>query len=811
MINEGKQMTLASEHIRLRVEGMTCAACASGVEKALGGLPGVENAAVNLPLEQAEIAYLPSQATPGAIKDAIEAAGFDVPAQTSTLEIGGMTCAACSAAVEKTLLSVPGVMDARVNLPLERAEIDWITKAEPLAGLIAAVEGAGFEAAPVIKDAKAREDRKKQSADKNRHDLIELAVSSALTLPFIGQMIAQAAGMDISMPAWVELTLAAPVQFAIGRRFYKGAWKSIRARAANMDVLVALGTSAAFFYSLALFIKLGAEAAERLYFGGAAVIITLVLLGKILESRAKRGASSAIAELAALRPETARVMRDGRDTEIAIEAVSEGDIVLVRAGERIPVDGEIIEGKSEVDESLITGESLPVARGVGDPVTGGAINGTGVLHIRATKIGMQSLLGRMISLVEDAQLHKAPVQRTVDKVASVFVPVVIAIAVTAFAGWMFAGAGFEKSLIAAVSVLVIACPCALGLATPTAIVAGTGAAAKSGILIRDIEALERAHLVNTAVFDKTGTLTMGAPHVASVLALDDDENALLNLAASVQKASEHPLGAAMVERAQELKLDIESARDVSAIPGEGIRGFVGNREVLIGNLFFLRANGIDTSEINEPISALEAKGETAVCIAADGEALGAIGLIDPLRATSGEAVAALNARGIDTVLLSGDSERITQMIAKRAGLVRASGGVKPEAKSKAIREMQKGGANVVMIGDGINDAPALALADISIAMGTGTDVAMETAGITLMRADPRLVAAALDISKATWNKILQNLFWAFIYNLIGIPLAAMGLLNPAIAGAAMAMSSVSVVSNSLLLRGWKPKFAKPKT
>jgi Cu+-exporting ATPase len=802
-------MSEASKHIQIPVEGMSCAACAAGVEKALGALPGVASATVNLPLEQAEITCSTAQATPEAIVSAIEAAGFEVPVGSSTLEIGGMTCAACSAAVEKALRAVPGVVDARVNLPLERAEIDWITRTEPLGALVEAVEASGFEAAPVVTDSKTQEDRKKRSQDKNRRDLIELAISAALTAPFVGQMLAQATGFAVTLPPWFELALAAPVQFAIGRRFYMGAWKSLRGGSANMDVLVALGTSAAFFYSLVLLVRYGAGAEGHLYFAGAAVIITLVLLGKILETRAKRGASSAIAELAALRPETARVERGGQEVEIAIDTVRPGDIVLVRAGERIPVDGEIVKGKSEIDESLITGESLPVARAPGDPVTGGAINGAGHLHIRATKIGAQSLLGRMIGLVEDAQLHKAPVQRAVDKVAAVFVPVVIAIALAAFAGWMFAGAGFEKALIAGVSVLVIACPCALGLATPTAIVAGTGAAAKSGILIRDIEALERAHLVNTAVFDKTGTLTMGKPGIASILPLEGDENGLLALAASVQQASEHPLGAAMVERAQELGLDLQAAQDVRAIPGEGIKGVVNGQMVRIGNLDFLRANTIDAMPLEGTIGELEARGETAVCIAADGKALGAIGLLDPLRETSAEAVAILNKRGIETVLLSGDSETVTQRIAERAGLSRARGGVKPEAKSDEIKAMQKNGANVVMIGDGINDAPALALADISIAMGSGTDVAMETAGITLMRSDPRLVPAALDISHATWNKIRQNLFWAFIYNLIGIPLAALGFLNPALAGAAMAMSSVSVVSNSLLLRGWKPKSGKP--
>ncbi len=791
---------------------MSCAACSTGVERALLALPGLSGATVNLPLEQVRITYDASRITIASFIQAIENAGFEVPVETSILEIGGMSCAACSSAVEKALSSCTGVIDARVNLALERAEIDHITSIADMRALVKCVEDSGFEASPARYDKYNRQERRDAEARKNSRDLIELAISAALTLPLMAHMIAEAAGLAFSLPPILKLALATPVQFWIGRRFYKGAWKSIRARAANMDVLVALGTSAAFFYSLAMLIKSGADAEGHLYFTGAAVIITLVLLGKILEARARRGASAAIAALAALRPETARVERSGKVYEIAIGAVKTGDIVLVKSGERIPVDGEIIEGRSETDDSLITGESLPVVKAPGDNVTGGAINGSGFLRISATHIGEQSLLGRMISLVEEAQLHKAPVQRMVDRVSAVFVPVVIGISFTSFCGWLALGGSFEQALIASVSVLVIACPCALGLATPTAIVAGTGAAAKAGILIRDIEALEKAHLVNMAVFDKTGTLTEGKPHVAGILPLaGSDENTILTLAASIQMASEHPLGEAMVIKAEELGLEIARSKDVSSIPGEGIKGYFGDQEILIGNMEFMQNNNIPAKQLEKLIAQTEARGETPVCIAADGRPLGVIGLIDPLRETAAEAIDILNKRGIDTLLLSGDSERITKMIAEKAGVLRHQGAMKPQDKVNTIVEMQQKGTKIVMIGDGVNDAPALATADIGIAMGSGTDVAMQTAGITLMRPDPRLAGAALDISRATRRKIIQNLFWAFIYNLVGIPLAALGMLNPAFAGAAMAMSSVSVVSNSVFLRNWRPHFTKTKS
>jgi len=573
-----------------------------------------------------------------------------------------------------------------------------------------------------------------------------------------------------------------------------------------MDVLVALGTSAAYFYSLAMWWRLGAASSEHLYFEAAAVVITLVLMGKILETRARRGAAGAITALMKLRPDTARVERDGTEQEVGVEEVRAGDVVIVRPGERLPVDGIVASGASTMDESLITGESLPVAKAPGDTVTGGAINGNGALRITATAIGPDSTLSRIIALVENAQLRKAPVQRLVDRVSAIFVPVVISIAAIAFGGWMLAGQGFESALVAAVSVLVIACPCALGLATPTAIVAGTGVAAQAGILIRDIEALERAHKVDTVVFDKTGTLTRGQPAITDITGFDHDETELIRLTAAVQQVSEHPLARAITDYAETHGLDNASAEHVESVPGAGVRGTVEGHEVIIGNMAFMAASGLETTAFETAIAPLEHEGKTAICISVDGSRAGVIGIADEMRAETPEAVALLQRQGIDVWLISGDAPQVTAAIAARAGIQHFIGSTRPGDKAAKITEMKQNGASVAMTGDGINDAPALAEADIGIAMGSGTDVAMETAGITLMRPDPRLVAAALGISHATWHKIWQNLFWAFIYNIIGIPLAAFGLLNPALAGAAMAMSSVSVVTSSLMLRRWRPAF-----
>ena len=802
----------ASEHISLNVQGMTCAACSAGVEHSLAGLTGVGSAVVNLPLERAEISFDPSLVGTPELVGAIEDAGFDVPARQVALSVSGMTCAACSAGVEKALKAVPGVSDARVNLAIERADVDWVGLGEAESRLIEAVEAAGFEAAALsggLEEKQAREQaRREAEAAETRRDLYDLALAALLSLPLVGQMVLNMGfGAGLHLPPLAELALAAPVQFWVGRRFYKGAWRSLRAGAANMDVLVALGTSAAFFYSLFLLLRRGEAATGHLYFEGAAVIITLVLLGKFLEARARRGASAALKALGELRPETARVRRGEDFTEIPVEEVRIGDIVSVRPGARIPVDGEIIDGASECDESLITGESLPVPRKLGDRVTGGAVNGAGHLLLRTMAVGEASMLGRIIALVEAAQIKKAPVQRLVDKVASVFVPVVLGLAALAFAGWLLYGAGFEAALIAAVSVLVIACPCALGLATPTAIVAGTGAAARAGILIRDIEALERAHRVDMLVFDKTGTLTIGQPSLMEIWTPEGgDADAMLALAASVQQGSEHVLGAAMLREAETKGLALAEARHVTAVPGGGVMGEVGGAKVLIGNLDFLAARGVDTAPLKDAAARMEGAGHTAVGVAADGLALGAMALSDPLRPEAGEAVQGLKARGVKVMLLSGDSEQVTSKIAAELGIENFRGGVTPEQKADEIARLQAAGHVVAMTGDGVNDAPALAAADVGLAIGAGADVAMETAGITLMRPDPRLVGAALGISHATWRKIWQNLFWAFIYNVIGIPLAAFGFLNPAIAGAAMAMSSVSVVSNSLWLRRWRPGF-----
>ncbi|HFC04827.1 MAG TPA: copper-translocating P-type ATPase [Rhizobiales bacterium] len=649
--------------------------------------------------------------------------------------------------------------------------------------------------------------RKEQQEQKAREDAATvkkewtmLAISVALTLPLVIQMVMNALGFDFKMSGWLELALATPVQFWIGARFYKGAWSSLKGGAGNMDVLVVMGTSAAYFYSLAVLV-LGTQG--HLYFEAAAVIITLILLGKILESRAKRGTTAAVLELMALRPEEAQVLRNGAEITVPVEEVILDDIVVVRPGERIPVDGEVVEGRSQADESLITGESLPVDKTTGDLVTGGSVNGTGLLQIKATKVGEDATLNKIITLVENAQSGKAPVQRLVDKISAIFVPTIVVIAFATFAGWMLAGGGFESALVAMVAVLVIACPCALGLATPTAIVVGTGAAAKAGILFKDVEALETAHKVDTVVFDKTGTLTEGKPAVTEVLAVDYDETELVRLCAGLQSASEHPLAKAVVAYAGDSELP--EVKDFAGHTGFGVSGNVGGKTVLIGNRALMADRSVAVSDdILTTQAGWEDEGKTAVLVAIDGRLAGVMAIADPIRSETAGAIAGLKKQGIVPIMLTGDAERTARTIAGLAGIDTFYAETRPEGKVEVIKELQGQGKVVAMVGDGINDAPALALADVGIAMGSGSDVAMETAGITLMRANLGMVLAALQVSKRTWRKLWQNLFWAFIYNLIGIPLAVAGLLNPAIAGAAMAMSSVSVVSSSLMLRLWKP-------
>ena len=729
------------------------------------------------------------------------------PEAVVNLPVSGMTCGACAARLQKALDRADGVTGANVNFALERASIRFDASVTDVPALAGVVERAGFEA--VLDGAgdatMAGEDAFRARQDAERRELrIALIAAALLTIPLVAQMIGMAAGIGVHLPAWLELALATPVQFIIGARFYRGAAKSLAGGGGNMDVLVALGTSAAYFYSLYLFIELGAGAAGQLYFEASAVIITLVLLGKYLETRARHSTTAAIRELMDLRPASARLLRNGEEIEVDVASVVSGDLVIVRPGERVPVDGKVQSGRSEIDESLITGESLPVPKSTGSSVTGGSINGTGLLHVVTTATGEDATLSKIIQLVENAQAGKAPVQRAVDRISAVFVPVVAAIAALTFLAWIMLSGNLEQALVAAVSVLVIACPCALGLATPTAIMAGTGVAARHGILIKDVESLEQAHRLDTVVFDKTGTLTVGRPRVVDLFVANGNRRELLETAAALQRGSEHPIAGAILALAEADGLTAEPAENFRSLPGRGVTGRTDSGVVLAGNTALLAEHGVPAIG-SSPADAWERQGRTVCWIARDDTVLGAIAMADTLRDQSIAAIEALRRMHIRTLLISGDAPRVADEIGRKLNVDVSRGAVPPAGKADVIEDLRSDGRTVGMVGDGINDAPALAAADVGIAMGTGTDVALETAGVTLMRPDPTLVAAAINVSRSTWNKIRQNLFWAFIYNIIGIPLAAAGYLSPAIAGAAMAMSSVSVVSNSLLLKRWSPQ------
>ena len=794
------------DRLDLDVEGMTCAACVTRLEKALSRVPGVRDVTVNLALERASLQVDTGATGFEALTDAVDGAGFSVARENLTFRVEGMTCAACATRVEKALRRTPGVLEASVNLLRERASVDIVRGQVRSVDVANALERAGYSASfdPAEPEAEARLDEEK--AIKERRIVI---LSAALTTPLVLGMLFQVLGYEDLhvMPAF-EVLIATPIQFVIGARFYRGAFNALRGGSANMDVLVVLGTTAAYGFSWYLLQTLGEEADRQLYFEASAVIITLVLLGKYLEDRAKRGTTRAIRALMELRPPTARVEQaDGTIMETGIGRVASGDLVLVRPGERIPVDGDVVDGSSDVDESLVTGESVPVAKTAGDPVTGGAINGAGLLKVRATTVGEDSTLARIVRLVENAQAGKAAVQRLVDRISAVFVPAVIVISFITFIAWIIVSGDAEQSLIAAVSVLVIACPCALGLATPTAIMTGTGAAARAGILIKDVDALEQAHNIDTVIFDKTGTLTEGRPRIARLSAVGSDDH-LLTVAASVQQGSEHPLARAMVERASELDLKTLPLREFEAVPGLGARGVVDGKEVCLGNAAFVGSH-IPIDEVSRVrASNWEREGTTVVFVAESNRLLGLIGIDDPVRDTAPAAIDALRDIGVRATVLSGDSQAVVRRVADSVGIDDAEGGVRPDEKARAVEEMMTGGRTVGMVGDGINDAPALASANVGFALGAGTDIAMETAGVTLMRSDPRMVAGAISASRATFRKIKQNLFWAFAYNVVCIPLAALGLLSPTIAAAAMALSSVSVVGNSLLLRGWQPAFAR---
>ncbi|MGE9761234.1 heavy metal translocating P-type ATPase [Pseudomonas sp. PDM20] len=788
----------------LPVSGMTCASCAGRVERALRKVPGVQDASVNLASEQArvQLAAPSSGETLPALVAAVEQAGYQVPAHSLELAIDGMTCASCVGRVERALNKVPGVRTASVNLASERAHVELLGAVDA-AALITAVDKAGYKARPIEPDQPAVDPAVARLA----RERWWLAAAILLSLPLVLPMVGDWFGQHWMLPAWVQFLLATPVQFLIGARFYVSAYKAVRARSGNMDLLVALGTSAGYGLSLYLWYAAAPGQMPHLYFEASAVVITLILLGKYLESRAKRQTAAAIRALEALRPERATRVRDGVEEDVAIAELRLGDEVLVRPGERFPVDGEVLAGQSHADEALITGESLPVPKDVGDPVTGGAINGEGVLRVKTTALGGETVLARIIRLVEDAQAAKAPIQKLVDKVSNVFVPVVIGIALLTLVGWLIAGAGWEQALINAVAVLVIACPCALGLATPTAIMAGTGVAAKYGILIKDAEALEVAHAVTAVAFDKTGTLTSGQPRITN-LAANGDEAKALALAGALQRGSEHPLARAVLDACAERSLNPAAAEATQALTGRGIQGRIDDRLLALGNRRMLDEARLQPGALTESAQRWEAEGRTLSWLIEREPQARVIALFafgDSLKEGAKTAIDALRERGIASHLITGDNRGSAKVVADALGLDDVHAEVLPGDKAAVVGALRQQGKVVAMVGDGINDAPALAAADVGIAMGGGTDVAMHAAGITLMRGDPRLVPAALDISRRTYAKIRQNLFWAFIYNLVGIPLAAFGLLNPMVAGAAMAASSVSVVSNALLLKRWKPR------
>jgi P-type Cu+ transporter len=712
------------------------------------------------------------------------------------LPVEGMTCSSCVARVEKALKAVPGVGSAEVNLATEIASVTLAAGANPEA-LVAAVRKAGYETrlSPLAKGS---------AVDRSWWPVV---ISALLALPLILPMLVEPFGADWSLPGWVQLLLATPVQFVLGARFYRAGWKALLARAGNMDLLVALGTSAAYGLSVYTLIRHWGHGMAHFYFEASAAVITLVLLGKWLEGRAKRQTTEAIRALQALRPERARVRRDGAEVELPLEAIVVGDAIVVRPAERIAADGEVIEGRTHVDESLITGESLPVAKGAGERVTGGSMNGEGLIVVRATAVGTQSVLARIIELVESAQARKAPIQRLVDRVSAVFVPVVVAIAAATFLAWGLITGQWEQALLNAVAVLVIACPCALGLATPAAVMAGTGVAAKHGVLIKDAEALEIAHGVSVVAFDKTGTLTLGKPTLVALEVADGDRAAALALAAAVQSGSEHHLAKAVLAAAKMEAIATSPAEGVKVAPGRGIEAQVGGRRLAVGSSRWMRELGVDTAALDERGAAIERQGQTVSWLAdlsGRPRVIALLGIGDQLKPEAAKAVAELARRHIEVVMLTGDSQVVAEAIAARVGIRNVRAGILPEDKAKVVQALRQSHGVVAMVGDGINDAPALAAADIGFAMGSGTDAAMHAAGVTLMRGDTRLVAAAIDISRRTYAKIRQNLFWALIYNVVGIPLAAFGLLSPVVAGAAMAFSSVSVVTNALLLKRWKP-------
>lgn len=785
----------------VQVAGMTCAACSARVERGLKKLHGVQDANVNLALEKAQITYDEKEVSPRALDEKIEALGYGVVKEKVELAITGMTCAACSARIEKVLGKLDGIDEANVNLALERATVTYNPSAVSVADVIARVDKIGF-GAHVVEDEMPRDIREQAMKTQTR----KLIAATLLSLPLLWTMVGHFSFTsflyvpEFLMNPWVQLLLATPVQFIIGWQFYTGAYKALRNGSANMDVLVAMGTSAAYFYSVYQMLTASGHHAVHLYFETSAVLITLILLGKLLEARAKGQSSKAIRQLLGLQAKKATVVRDGVAVDIALEQVKLGDIVQVKPGEKIPVDGIVVRGQTAIDESMLTGESVPAEKTVGDAVYGATINASGFIEFEATKIGKQTALAQIVQAVEEAQGSKAPIQRLADKISSIFVPVVVGIAALTFVIWYII-AGFTPAFEAMIAVLVIACPCALGLATPTSIMAGSGRAAQLGILFKGGEHLEQAGQIDTVVLDKTGTVTNGKPFLTDVHVLSEvDETRVLQLVASAEQQSEHPVARALVEAANERHVPLLAVQSFEAVIGYGISATVDERTVLVGTRRLLERAHISYRAAEHLLQSLEQDGKTAMLVAINGELAGVVAVADTVKDTSHEAIAKLHALGLEVVLLTGDNERAARAIAAQVGITNVIAQVLPTQKAQHIEVLQQQGKRVAMVGDGMNDAPALAKADIGMAIGTGTDIAIEASDITLLQGDLLRVADAIVLSRKTMTNIKQNLGWAFGYNVIGIPIAALGLLAPWLAGAAMAFSSVSVVLNALRLQ-----------
>ncbi|WP_328801549.1 heavy metal translocating P-type ATPase [Paenibacillus sp. LX16] len=801
----------------LHITGMSCAACASRIEKGLNRIDGVAQANVNLALEQASISYDPKQVEIPEFRDKIASLGFGTVSEEANLNVTGMTCAACATRIEKGLNRMPGVTGATVNLAMETAHVEYAAGSIAVGDLVSKIEQLGYGAIPQsaednIADVRSKDIRRKKW---------KWIVSAVLSFPLLWAMVAHFSFTswiyvpELFLNPWFQLVLTTPIQFVIGWQFYVGAYKALRNGSSNMDVLVALGTSAAYFYSLYLTLRpsdvmegmagMPVMTMPELYYETSAVLITLILVGKWFEAVAKGRSSEAIKSLMSLQATTARVVRDGQELDIPIEQVRVKDIFIVRPGEKIPVDGVVVDGRSAVDESMLSGESLPVEKEAGSAVTGATLNKNGVLRIQAERVGGDTALSRIIKVVEDAQNSKAPIQRIADQISGIFVPIVVAIAVLAFIVWFFlvTPTDFAGSLEKMIAVLVIACPCALGLATPTSIMAGSGRAAEYGILFKGGEHLEMTRSVNAVVLDKTGTVTNGKPELTDVMvgASGLAENDLLRLLGAAEKSSEHPLAEAIVKGIADRGIELVGPTDFENIPGYGVKAHVEGKQVLAGTRRLMSREGIAIDDSAEQyMNELENAGKTAMLVAVDGSYAGLVAVADTIKETSREAVARLRAMNIEVIMITGDNERTARAVAAEAGIERVLAEVLPEGKAEEVKRLQEQGMIVAMVGDGINDAPALATANIGMAMGTGTDVAMEAADITLMRGNLNSIPDAIEMSRRTMTNIRQNLFWALGYNVIGIPIAALGFLAPWLAGAAMAFSSVSVVLNALRLQ-----------